>query len=182
MLTHKGTQTIETPRLILRRVHREDALPMFQNWASDPAVTQYLTWPTHADPSVSALVIDSWIAEYQNGNYYQWMIELKEIGGPIGSISVVRQQEEIGELEVGYCIGQPWWRQGITSEALEAVIRFLFEEVRAERITARHDPRNPNSGAVMKKCGMQYEGTSLASDRNNQGICDVVYYAINRNI
>lgn len=182
MLTHKGTQTIETPRLVLRRARREDAAPMFHNWASDPAVTKYLTWPTHADLSVSTWVIDSWVAEYQNNNYYQWMIELKEIGEPIGSISVVRQREEIGELEVGYCIGRTWWHQGITSEALDAVIRFLFAEVGAERITARHDPRNPHSGAVMQKCGMQYESTSLSSDHNNQGICDAVYYAIERNV
>lgn len=182
MLIHQGTQTIETTRLILRRARQEDAVPMFHNWASDPAVTKYLTWPTHTDPSVSAWVIDSWIAEYQSLSYYQWMIELKQIGAPIGSISVVRQQEELGELEIGYCIGQSWWHQGITSEALNAVIRFLFAEVGANRITARHDPRNPNSGAVMQKCGMQYEGTSLASDRNNQGICDAVHYAITRNI
>ena len=45
MLTHKGTQTIETPRLILRRAVREDAEAMFRNWASDPEVTKYLTWP-----------------------------------------------------------------------------------------------------------------------------------------
>ena len=38
MLTHKGTQTIETSRLILRRAIREDAEPMFRNWASDPEV------------------------------------------------------------------------------------------------------------------------------------------------
>ena len=44
MLTHKGTQTIETDRLILRRAILEDAEPMFRNWASDPEVTKYLTW------------------------------------------------------------------------------------------------------------------------------------------
>ena len=46
------------------------------------------------------------------------------------------------------------------------------------RIESRHDPRNPNSGRVMKKCGMIYEGTLRQSDRNNQGICDASYYAI----
>ncbi|MBQ5656302.1 MAG: GNAT family N-acetyltransferase, partial [Bacteroidaceae bacterium] len=47
MLTHKGTQTIETSRLILRRAIRDDAEPMFRNWAADPEVTKYLTWPTY---------------------------------------------------------------------------------------------------------------------------------------
>ena len=47
MLTHKGTQRIETPRLILRRAIWEDAQAMFNNWASDPEVTKFLTWPPH---------------------------------------------------------------------------------------------------------------------------------------
>ena len=37
---------------------------------------------------------------------------------------------------------------------------------------------NPHSGGVMKKCGMRYEGTARAADRNNQGICDASYYAL----
>lgn len=68
--------------------------------------------------------------------------------------------------------------KGITSEALQAIINFLFDKVGMERIESRHDPRNPNSGAVMKKCGMQYEGTFRKSDWNNQGICDASYYSI----
>ena len=51
MPTHKGTQTIETSRLILRRAVREDAEPMFRNWASDPEVTKFLTWPAHSIPA-----------------------------------------------------------------------------------------------------------------------------------
>ena len=46
MLTHKGTQQLETRRLILRRVRREDAQAMYDNWASEEQVTKYLTWPT----------------------------------------------------------------------------------------------------------------------------------------
>ena len=42
MVTHKGTQTIDTSRLILRRAIREDAEPMFRNWASDPEVPNIL--------------------------------------------------------------------------------------------------------------------------------------------
>ena len=55
---------------------------------------------------------------------------------------------------------------------------FFFEEVGAGRIQARHDLRNPNSGAVMVKCGMKFEGTHRQADRNNQGICDASYYGI----
>ena len=180
MLTHKGTQTIETSRLILRRAVREDAEPMFRNWASDPEVTKFLTWPTHDSVTVSEMVIGSWLQEYEKENDYQWMIVLKELDEPIGSISVVRQNDRIEEAEIGYCIGSRWWHRGIVPEALTAVIKYLFEEVGMNRVSARHDPNNPNSGRVMRKCGMKYEGTTHASDRNNQGICDADHYAILR--
>ena len=180
MLTHKGTQTIETDRLILRRAVQEDAEPMFRNWASDPEVTKYMTWPAHGSIAVSEMVIGSWIQEYEQDSYYQWMIVLKELGQPIGSISVVRRNDPVEEAEIGYCIGSSWWHKGITTEAFSAVIGYLFTEVGMNRIAARHDPNNPHSGGVMRKCGLTYEGTSRSSDRNNQGICDAANYAILR--
>ena len=180
MLTHKGTQILETSRLILRRAIREDTTPMFRNWASDPEVTKFLTWPPHANIGVTQTVLESWLAEYEKADYYQWMIVLKEIGEPIGSISVVRQNDAVEEAEIGYCIGSAWWHKGIMSEALSAVTEYLFTEVGMNRIAARHDPNNPHSGGVMRKCGMVYEGTTRASDKNNQGICDAAHYGILR--
>ena len=180
MLTHKGTQTIETDRLILRRAVREDAEPMFRNWASDPEVTKYLTWPAYETVETAYPILDMWISEYEKPNYYQWMIELKELGEPIGSISAVRQNDRVEEAEIGYCIGSQWWHKGIMTEALSAVIEYLFTEVGMNRVAARHDPNNPHSGGVMRKCGMKYEGTTRASDRNNQGLCDAAHYAILR--
>lgn len=59
-----------------------------------------------------------------------------------------------------------------------ALIRFFFEEVKLNRIEAGHDSNNPNSGKVMAKVGMQYEGTMRQAIKNNQGICDFLYYAI----
>jgi len=180
MLIHKGTKTIETSRLILRRAAREDAEPMFRNWASDPKVTKYLTWPTYEKVETAYQILDMWASEYKRPDYYQWMIELKELGEPIGSISVVRQNERVEEAEIGYCIGSQWWHKGIMSEALNAVIAYLFTEVGMNRVAARHDPNNPHSGGVMRKCGMKYEGTHRACDRNNQGICDAAQYSILR--
>ena len=180
MLTHKGTQTIETSRLILRRAIREDAEPMFRNWASDPEVNKFLTWPTYGSVEAVFTRVDIWINEYDKTDYYQWMIVLKDLGEPIGSISVVRQNDRVEEAEIGYCIGSPWWHRGIMSEALAAVIEYLFTEVGMNRVAARHDPNNPHSGGVMRKCGMKYEGTNRACDRNNQGICDAAQYAILR--
>jgi len=177
MLTHKGTQTIETSRLILRKATPADAEPMFRNWASDPEVTKYLTWPPHAGIEVTQKVLAGWLAEYEKDDYYQWMIVLKETGEPIGSLNA-GTVGRVPSAHIGYCIGKTWWHQGIMSETLQAVIDYLFGEVGYHRIESMHDPNNPHSGGVMKKCGMQYEGTLRSADRNNQGICDAAYYAI----
>ncbi len=177
-MKHCGTQRIETERLVLRRFVIDDASAMYKNWASDDAVTKFLSWPTHTSQEVSEYVISEWVKEYTGEKYYHWTIELKNIGEPIGSIAVVNMNEEVSIAHVGYCIGKKWWHQGITSEALKAVIDFLFDEVDANRIEAYHDPHNPNSGGVMKKCGMKYEGTLRSYQKNNQGICDVCVYAI----
>lgn len=178
-MKHLGTEYLETERLILRRFAIEDAGAMYKNWASDDEVTKYLMWPSHSNISVTQAVLNDWISSYSENDFYQWAIVLKENGSePIGSISVVSHNDDVGMVHIGYCIGRKWWHMGITSEALQCVIDFFFNEVGVRRIESRHDPRNPNSGAVMKKCGMQYEGTMRKSDRNNQGICDACYYSI----
>ncbi len=177
-LTHKGTVTLETERLILRRFTPNDADAMFRNWASDPKVTKFLTWLTHSDVSVSKAVIESWLPLYENPNHYSWTIVLKKINEPIGSIAAVDQREDIKMVHIGYCIGQKWWCNGYTSEAYTELVRFFFEDVGVNRIESRHDPQNPNSGKVMLKCGLKYEGTIRQGDINNQGVCDSVQYAI----
>ena len=180
MLTHKGTQTIETPRLILRRAVPSDARPMFDNWASDPEVTRFLTWPTYETVETAVRWIGILQENYGKPDNYNWMIELRELHQPIGSIGVVGCSDAVGKAEIGYCIGKNWWHRGIMTEAVQAVVDFLFREVGVNRVEARHDTNNPHSGDVMKKCGMQYEGTNRAADRNNQGICDMATYAILR--
>jgi ribosomal-protein-alanine N-acetyltransferase len=70
---------------------------------------------------------------------------------------------------MGYCISDDYWHQGYTSEALARVMEFLFDEIGYNRISAIHDVNNPNSGAVMKKCGMKYEGTLRESLLTKEG-------------
>lgn len=178
MPTHKGTAALETPRLVLRRFHIGDAQAMYDNWASDPEVTKFLTWPPHSSVDVTRSIIENWIREYEKDNDYQWAIVLKDTNEPIGSLMAICEDDRIAKAHIGYCIGKPWWHKGIMTEALRAVMDFLFDEVGINRIEARHDPNNPHSGAVMRKCGMQYEGTFRQADWNNQGICDCAYYAI----
>ena len=138
-MEHRGTVTLETPRLILRRLTLADAEPMYRNWASDPGVTKFLTWPTHSSVEVTKQILALWTSHYEELNYYQWGIVVKDENALIGTIAAVKTDDEIKAAEIGYCIGQNWWHKGYTSEALGAVIHFLLDEVGLNRITARHD-------------------------------------------
>ncbi len=177
-MDHKGTTRLETERLILRKFTLDDVENMYKNWTNDDIVTKYLTWPTHSNIEVSEKVVRSWIDDYAKPDNYQWCIEYETNQEAIGSISVVHINEDLGIVEIGYCIGSSFWNLGITSEALSTLIRFFFEEVKVNRVEARHDPNNPNSGKVMMKCGLKYEGTRRKADKNNTGICDVAMYGM----
>lgn len=60
--------------------------------------------------------------------------------------------------ELGYWIGKPYWGRGYASEAARAVVAWGFRELELNRIHASHFPRNPASGAVLRKIGMRHEG------------------------
>lgn len=176
-MTHIGTQYIETDRLILRRFELSDAQAMFDHWASDDEVTKYLTWPTHTEVSVTERILGEWVLQYEDTSFYNWAIVLKENGPePIGNISVVRWDGEVPAM--GYCLGRRWWHQGIMSEALGAVLDFLFCRVGVERVEAEHDTNNPHSGGVMRKCGMIFDGVREKAGQNNQGVVDMACYTI----
>lgn len=177
-MQHLGTKRLETQRLILRPFTMDDAPAMFANWASEPEVTKYLTWPTHTGVDVSEKVLVDWVGHYGEPDYYQWAIVPKDVGEPVGSISVVHRNDDVASVHIGYCIGTRWWHQGITGEALGEMLRFFFEEVGVNRVDSRFDPHNPHSGMVMAHCGMTMEGTMRQADRNNQGICDYTMYGI----
>ena len=179
-MTHKGTVTLETERLILRRFTLDDAQDMYRNWATGEKVTRYMTWPPYQNTDDVKAYIQSVIAAYENPDTYYWAIEEKSVGQVIGSISVIWLNEEVASAEVGYCLSDDHWGCGYMPEALNAVIRYLFDAVGLNRVQAGHDVNNPNSGRVMEKCGMRYEGTMRQANRNNQGVCDTVMRAILR--
>lgn len=172
------TKKIETKRLILRPFMVEDAEDTFRNYCGDPLVTKYLTWPTYTSIRDAHERMTFMQEQYAKGAAWDWAVVLKELGQVIGSIGIVERSDKLNAVEIGYCIGSRWWGQGITTEAFSAVIEYLFMQCDVNRISARHDPNNPGSGAVMRKCGLQYEGTMRQADWNNQGLCDLATYAI----
>ena len=179
MLAHKGTATIETKRLILRPYSMQDAEAMFVNYANDPEVTKFLTWEPHGKIENTVALLAEWVPKYDDMSQYNWGIVLKqsqEIVGGIGAIDIV---ENDMRCEVGYCVSKFCWGQGIMSEALAAVLGFLFTRVGFNRIQAKHDLNNPASGRVMEKNGMKREGVLREFFLNKDiGPCDLALCSI----
>lgn len=169
-MRHAGTQEIETPRLLLRRLLPADAEMMYANWANDPAVTRYLRWEPHKDAAQTRELLAAWALLYPNPDYYQWAIVEKATGQVFGSISLYnallaepQQKNDWPEFDIsggiwepGYCIGKNWWGKGFTTEALRAVVEYWFENTDGNFLTCCHAVDNPASGRVMEKAGFVY--------------------------
>lgn len=178
-MNNLGTITLETERLILRKGKISDSENMFNNWANSDEVTKYIQWKPYNDVDGVRQYIQTVVNSYEKNDTYYWFIELKENSQAIGTISVVEYDSHIDCAAIGYCIGSAWWHKGIMTEAFSAVIKFLMEEVGVNRIEATHLVQNENSGKVMKKCGLKYEGTKRQGTRDNNGnLCDISYYAM----
>lgn len=177
MLRHSGSPVLLTQRLRLRPYRTQDAQAMFDHWAGDPEVTQYLTWGPHRDVKVTQAIIDMWVEGYASPTVYRWGIE--KDGELVGDISVTRWKEDDEWCEIGYCLSRRCWNQGLMTEALSRVLTFLFDTVGFHRVQIRHDAQNPASGRVMQKCGMTYEGTHRGAVRTRDGRwADICVYAM----
>lgn len=155
-LTHIGTQTIITDRLILRRFNTDDADDTFI-WASNPEVVKYLSYYPHRDLKETKSILKEWVKKYEKPTEYNWAIVYNGI--VIGNIAVVSCDNECYSCHLGWQIDVPYWNKGIMTEAAGAVVDYLFDRVGYDRIASGHDTRNIGSGRVMEKTGMKLEGT-----------------------
>lgn len=178
-MIHRGTQTLHTDRLTLRRFTIDDAQAMYDSWASDPEVTWYLSWEPHPDVDITREVLRTWLERYAEDGYYNWLITMQ--GEAIGTIAVVRASERDERAEIGYCIGRKHWGQGIMTEALQCVLGFLFDEVGLHRVYLRHDVENIASGRVMIKNGLVREAVLRKHNRRRDDSWgDVAIYGMLR--
>jgi len=181
-MTHKGTVTLETERLILRRFVMEDLEPMYDHCWSDPDVwkwTNYAPMSCIDDVKTAAnMFTENWLGAYERADRYSWAIQVKETGEVIGRYFGMHPDDQISQVELAYELGQAWWNRGYMTEATKKVIDFFLREVGFNRVYAVHAGGNPASGRVMQKCGMIYEGTLRQAHRCNNGVQDEVRYAI----
>lgn len=177
MLTHKGTVTLTTERLMLRRLTAVDARAMCENWASDAKVTKYVSWDIHVSVAATRELLTRWAAEYEKPDYYHWVIEYSDT--IIGTINFHAISDRDEHCEMGYCIGSKWWNKGFVTEAAAELIRFAFEELNANKVCALHDTENIASGRVMQKNGMKQEGLLREHKKRKDGTRgDLVCYSI----
>ncbi len=177
-----GTNRIETERLILRKIRLSDAEAMYENWANDSEVAKYVMWDAHANVEETRTLIQQWMEIEDEPLCFRWAMELKEIGQVIGLIDCVNVSAVHERCEVGYSMSRRFWSRGLMTEALKAVIDYLFLQVEMNRIMARHLVKNIASGKVMEKAGLTYEGTlrQEARRKNGKGFDDVKIYSILR--
>ncbi len=168
MLNHNGTPTLTTARLTLRPFTVDDAPGMYENWASDPLVTRYVSWEVHPSVDFTRELLASWVAEYERPDYLNWVMTLD--GRPIGNIATVHLSDKHESAELGYCMSSAHWNKGCMSEAVAAVRDYLFREVGIYRLVIRHDVRNPASGMVARKIGCTWEGCQRGAILKKDGV------------
>ncbi|MDL2325012.1 GNAT family N-acetyltransferase [Ruminococcaceae bacterium OttesenSCG-928-A16] len=180
-MRHKGTQPIETERLILRRFTLEDAQEMFENWANDPEVTRYMRWQPHKRAEESAEVLATWVQSYQSDETYQWAIVRKSDGVLMGSIGMMLGTEEDcpAGWEPGYCIGAAFWGHGYTTEALNAVVDYFLNTTGETTLWCCHATANPASGRVMEKAGFVYHHDGVYHKPSGEAI-PAKYYCLQK--
>ncbi|MBQ9940170.1 MAG: GNAT family N-acetyltransferase [Clostridia bacterium] len=170
---------LETERLILRQLLVRDRDDMYE-YASNPAVTEYLMWQEHPSPEYTAKYLRYIQPRYRRGELFDWAIVLREQNKMIGTCGFCGFDTTHNCAEAGYVVSDRYWGQSYAAEALNAVIDFGFSELSLQRIFARHIVGNCRSGKVMEKCGMQYEGIMRGSMYIKNRYRDVAVYAILR--
>ena len=145
--------TLVTDKCILRKIKKEDAEPMFRNWASDPEVTKYLTWPSHESIEITNKVINRWAEEEKDPKTIRFVITLRNSDEPIGSIDVVGYIED--NPEIGYCLSRKYWNQGLMTETCKAFSKYLFD-IGFEKVLIKAVVENIGSNRVIEKCDFKF--------------------------
>lgn len=159
MLTHNGTKTIETERLILRRFEYTDDTAMLKYWIADEKIQSLYSEPVYSTKEEVKGLLDIYIGSYEKPDYYRWAIIEKDCGECIGQIAYFLVDNKNHFAEIEYCIGSQFQCRGYATEAAKAVIAFGFDEINLHKVQICTKTINHPSKRVIEKCGLTYEGT-----------------------
>jgi ribosomal-protein-alanine N-acetyltransferase len=168
---------LRTDRLLLRPFILADA-PVVQRLAGDRDIASTtLSIPHPYEDGMAEQWINTLQEGFERGEFVNFAIVLLADGALIGAIGLsLNQAHENAEL--GYWIGKPYWGNGYCTEAARAVLHYGFTRLGLNRVAAHHLSRNPASGRVMEKIGMQYEGCERQRVKKWGVFEDVKMYAI----
>jgi [ribosomal protein S5]-alanine N-acetyltransferase len=172
----KQQPTLRTARLMLRPFTLDDA-PAIERLAGAYEVALNTLLIPHPYPEGAAA---EWIESHQQ-SFEEDKIQHFAIdagGELVGAIGLIFKGE--GVAEIGYWIGVPYWGRGYATEAAQAVVRHGFETCGLQRIFAGHFVRNAQSGRVLQKAGMRYEGTLRRHQPKWGELLDIAFYGVLR--
>ena len=146
--------TIHTDRLILRNVKRSDLNDMHE-YMRDKDVGPHSGWEPHESRARTRFVLK---VHYLNnpfafGIFYE--------GKMIGSVSMDVDRKRLNEriMSLGYSMSSKHWGKGIMTEAVFALLSYMFENYEIDAVSANCFPHNLRSKRVLEKVGFEYEGT-----------------------
>lgn len=151
---------LETDRCVVREITVEDVDRLYEIYA-EPSVTEYMD-NLYADREEEKSYTQSYIRNmYGFYGYGMWIVEVKYSGRVIGRVGI----EPCGEEnELGYVIAEPWRRLGIAYEVCRAVMKYGFEELGLDQISARVQRENQPSKGLLQKLGFQKHSETAESD------------------
>ena len=159
-------RVLETERLLLREFCQDDINDVAA-W-SDPAAEQ--------DSQLDAQAfLDFCFDSYRKWGMGPWGMLLKRDGIVVGNCGFchIDFKENLGE--VNYFVAESYRQQGLASEALQALLRFGFEDIGLSRIQARCGPDNSASERVLRKVGMRFQATSHKANSNAEHGLEKLY-------
>jgi [ribosomal protein S5]-alanine N-acetyltransferase len=180
MFKHKGTQTIETERLVLQKFKDDNVDDMYNNWLSNPNVQLDYGEPVYSSKEQVQELLDKWISNYSDNGFYRWAIILKEVNVNIGQIAFCRVYEDVATAEIEYFIGESYWGNRYALEALNAVVEYIFLKSDFEKLEAFHREANPKSGSVLEKTVMKRVSTVRRFELSGESTEGEICYAITK--
>ena len=162
--------TIATERLILRAAKQNDLMDLFAIFSDRRAMRYWSTAP-HDSPACTQEHLDRLIASTAEHLTY---FVIEKDGRAIGTAGMHKADE------VGFLLHPDFWRQGIVSEAMNAIIPYLFEVTDHTQLTADADPRNDASVGILQSLGFEETHRAEKTFCINGEWSDSVYFALQR--
>ncbi|KMM37938.1 GNAT family N-acetyltransferase [Guptibacillus hwajinpoensis] len=173
----KEMAEFETERLKLRKLTYVDLDDVYE-FCSNPKVAHPMTWEVNTSREITNDFLKVVITGYEDGESGEWAIEWKETGKVIGVAAFIEWSNNHKCIEIGYFLSENFWGRGIVTEALQELIRYGFNELNSNRIEGRCDTDNIGSQKVMRKLGMEYEGTLRKNEFIKGEFRDTQVYSI----